>query len=251
MPTATLPTPEQVAEMMAYSDDNLVPNLIACLTICATAATIFIGLCLWSRWIVRGRFSLDVSDCLAVTAWTRLDIVWLLLAAENLYVTTLALLKFSILSLYRNIFTSSRTFRRVTWVVTALVTEWLLQVVLSSNLQYIPIAASWDLNVHGNCINYGVEALVAYIINIFTDIMILSMPIPLFLKLITSKAQKRRLAISFAAGGRDHRTVSFHRRRRDHGRVSRYVIATYRPLYRGIFHGLTAAGYGNPEHVSG
>ncbi|KAI0379514.1 hypothetical protein F5Y04DRAFT_282935 [Hypomontagnella monticulosa] len=227
MPGPIIPTPEEIAYMLSRPDDSLVPNIIACCAICMTAATIFIGLRLWSRRIVRGRLQLDVSDWFAVAAWivylpytvclaliTRYGggkhIVFvtdprmlgiLTIVDECLYVTTLALLKFSILSLYRKIFASSVIFYRFTWVVTAMVAEWLLQVLIATNLQCIPIEASWDLNVKGTCINYGVEALVAYIINITTDLVILSMPIPIVLKLNASKSQKRRLIISFAAGG--------------------------------------------------
>ncbi|KAJ8127561.1 hypothetical protein O1611_g6074 [Lasiodiplodia mahajangana] len=125
----------------------------------------------------------------------------LYIAQENFYAATSALLKFSILSLYRELFRTSRTFCLCTWAVTALVTEWFVQVVLATNLQCIPISASWDPSVRGTCINYGIEALVAYLINISTDFIILSMPIPLILKLQVSKPQKWRLIISFATGG--------------------------------------------------
>ncbi|RWA05230.1 hypothetical protein EKO27_g9876 [Xylaria grammica] len=135
---------------------------------------------------------------LLLTTWNALQ---LYIVQENLYAATLACLKFSILSLYRTLFGSSRTFHLCTWAVGALVAEWFLQVVLATNLQCVPLSASWDPDAGGTCINYGVEALVAYIINISTDIIILSMPIPLVLKLNTSKTQKRRLIISFAAGG--------------------------------------------------
>ncbi|KAJ3565028.1 hypothetical protein NPX13_g7646 [Xylaria arbuscula] len=185
MPGAVSSTPDQ---------DSRVPNIIACGVITFASATIFVALRLWSRKIARGRLALDVSDWFAVAAW-------LYIVQENLYAATVACLKFSILSLYRNIFKSSLVFYRLTWVVSALVTEWFLQVVLSTNLQCIPLSASWDSSVKGTCINYGTEALAAYLINISTDILILSMPIPLVLKLHTSKAQKRRLIISFAAGG--------------------------------------------------
>ncbi|KAI0413545.1 hypothetical protein F5X98DRAFT_351794 [Xylaria grammica] len=227
MPGAVTPTPEEIAWMLSRPHDSVVPNIIACGIITFTFSTLFISLRLWSRRIVRGRFALDASDWFAVAAWsfyvpfivtfilvTRygggrhavfitdprlLGILYIV--QENLYAATLACLKLSILSLYRTLFGSSRTFRLCTWAVGALVAEWFLQVVLATNLQCVPLSASWDPDAGGTCINYGVEALVAYIINISTDIIILSMPIPLVLRLNTSKTQKRRLIISFAAGG--------------------------------------------------
>ncbi|KAI1435759.1 hypothetical protein GGR50DRAFT_283931 [Xylaria sp. CBS 124048] len=228
MPGPVLPSPDQIAWMLTRPQDSLVPNIISCAVICLAAATVFIALRLWSRTIVRGKLRLDVSDWLALVAWiiyVPYTAVLLLIAKngggrhivfvkdtrlfgiltiidENLYTVVLALLKLSVLSLYRSLFGSSRIFYRCTWIVTAVVIEWLIQVLLSTNLQCMPISASWDPSVHGKCINYGIEALVAYLINIGVDITILSLPIPLVLRLHASKAQKRRLIISFAAGGR-------------------------------------------------
>ncbi|KAI1737053.1 hypothetical protein F4680DRAFT_430131 [Xylaria scruposa] len=227
MPGPVVPSPEEVAWMLTRPNDSFIPNIIACATISLTAATVFIGLRLWSRRIVKGKLHLDISDWFAVAAWfvyvvytaslillTRYGlgkhIVFVTnqrllgiftVVAESLYAVTLALLKLGILALYRKLFGSSRIFKICTWAVSALVIEWLLQVLLATNLQCIPIAASWDPSLNGNCINYGVEALVAYLINISTDLTILSLPIPIVLKLNTSKIQKRRLIISFAAGG--------------------------------------------------
>ncbi|KAI0449570.1 hypothetical protein F5B21DRAFT_493942 [Xylaria acuta] len=227
MPGPVVPTPEEVAWMLTRPHDSFIPNIIACATISLTAATIFVGLRLWSRRIVRGKLHLDVSDWFAVVAWfvyaaytasililthyglgkhivfvtdSRLLGIFTVVA-ESLYAVTLALLKLSVLAVYRKLFGTSRIFRICTWAVSALVIEWLLQVLLATNLQCIPIAASWDPSLNGNCINYGLEALVAYLINISTDLTILSLPIPIVLKLNASKAQKRRLIISFAAGG--------------------------------------------------
>ena len=115
---------------------------------------------------------------------------------ENLYVVVLALLKFGVMSLHRQIFGSSRRFVICTWMATALVAEWMLQVILASNLQCIPISAVWDLNIQGKCIEYGSEALAAYIINITVDLVILSIPIPLVLKLKMSQSKKLGLIIA-------------------------------------------------------
>ncbi|KAI1419333.1 hypothetical protein F5Y12DRAFT_794065 [Xylaria sp. FL1777] len=266
MPGATLPTPDEIAWMLSRPNDSRIPDVFASGLITFTAATIFIGLRLWSRQIARGRLALDVSDWFAVAAWflflvftvsflvgtkygagkhavfvTDARILGIMfIVQENLYASTLACLKLSILSLYRNIFGASLTFYRWTWVVSAFVAEWFLQVVLSTNLQCVPISAAWDPTVKATCINYGIEALVAYLINIITDLVILSMPIPIVLKLNTSKAQKRRLIISFAAGGRLclYWTIIPSSILGDVELAIGFLatsVATYRPLYRFIF----------------
>lgn len=122
---------------------------------------------------------------------------------ESLHPCILGLLKFSILSLYRRIFSSSRWFYILTWIVTALLVELALQVVISTNLQCSPIAYAWDQSIKGSCIDYGAEALSAYVINITTDPMILIVPIPLVLKLGISEQKKGGgLLTVFAVGGR-------------------------------------------------
>lgn len=69
MPGPTIPTPEQIAYMQEHASDNIVPNLIACSTICPILATIFIGFRLWSRRINHGHLKLDASDYLSISAW--------------------------------------------------------------------------------------------------------------------------------------------------------------------------------------
>ncbi|KAI1481876.1 hypothetical protein F4774DRAFT_347289 [Daldinia eschscholtzii] len=229
MPGPTSPTPEEAAEMLSRPGDDKTANIIVCCSISLLFATVFIGLRLWSRRVLNGRILLDLSDWFAIMAWVfyvayvaniimvtrhglgrhivfvtnpRLLSIYTIIS-ENFYAVTLALLKFSVLCLYRKVFSSSTRFCRFTWVLTALVTEWMLQIILATNLQCIPISATWDPTIidQSTCINYGVEALVAYVMNITTDLTILSMPIPLVLRLNTSKSQKRRLIIVFAAGG--------------------------------------------------
>ncbi|OTB12729.1 hypothetical protein K445DRAFT_25441 [Daldinia sp. EC12] len=278
MPGPTSPTPEEAAEMLSRPGDDRTANIIVCCSISLLFATVFIGLRLWSRRVLNGRILLDLSDWFAIMAWVfyvayvaniimvtrhglgrhivfvtnpRLLSIYTIIS-ENFYAVTLALLKFSVLCLYRKVFSSSTRFCRFTWVLTALVTEWMLQIILATNLQCVPISATWDPTIidQSTCINYGVEALVAYVMNITTDLTILSMPIPLVLRLNTSKSQKRRLIIVFAAGGRQCLY-------RDNvpsamlGVVEIMVgflatsIATYRPLYYLISKGTVMENSGN------
>ncbi|KAI0154533.1 hypothetical protein GGR57DRAFT_465984 [Xylariaceae sp. FL1272] len=222
-----VPSAEEIAYYEAHADDNIVPNIIACATVAAIGATVFILLRLWSRRIHHGRLKLDISDYLALAAWflyipyniffgliTRYGagrhIIFVTnprllqifsIIDETLYALVLALLKFSILSLYRQIFGNNKAIYIWTWALTAVVAAWSLQIIFSTNFQCVPISASWDVTQQGRCINYGVEALVAYITDIITDLTILSMPIPVLRKLNVSKSKKRMLMIVFAAGG--------------------------------------------------
>ncbi|KAI0111154.1 hypothetical protein GGR51DRAFT_569214 [Nemania sp. FL0031] len=248
-----VPTPEQVAYMQAHASDNLAPNIIACVSISATAATVFVALRLWSRRIQHGSMNLDASDYLVLAAWAvyipynilgglsarygggrhiifvteRRLLQIISIVVEVLYSIVLAFLKFSILSLYRKIF--------------GIVAVWVVLVLICTNLQCIPISYTWDPTQKGTCINYGAEALVVFIVDIITDLTILSMPIPLVWKLHTSKANKRGLFAVFAAGGRYHNLAcNLHLALLIHNYTTLIgflatSIATYRPLIQFLF----------------
>ncbi|KAI1145863.1 hypothetical protein F4825DRAFT_442572 [Nemania diffusa] len=222
-----LPTPEEAAWQLEHPHDDLRAAIIALSAVNGSLATLFVGLRVWSRRLLHGRYHFEANDLLCITAWVfyvgfliatdmatrygygrhivftnnpRLAQTWSIVS-ENLYAAVLALLKLSILSLYRQIFGSTVWFYRATWVLTFIVTSLGLWVILASDFQCVPIAASWDLSIKGTCINYGLSGLLAYIVNILTDLTILSLPIPLVLKLNVSKPKRRMLLITFAAGG--------------------------------------------------
>lgn len=64
-----IPTPQQIAYMKAHSDDTLVPNIIACCSVCGIASIIFILMRFWSRKLVHGRVKVQMSDWLLIIAW--------------------------------------------------------------------------------------------------------------------------------------------------------------------------------------
>ncbi|RYP92413.1 hypothetical protein DL770_001430 [Monosporascus sp. CRB-9-2] len=227
MAGAKLPTPEETAWQLAHPEDSLTRSLIAASFICASLATIFVALRIWSKRLLHGRFRLEVADWLCVAAWVlfiplevaqylatqyglgrhvvfvtnprKLQI--LLLISVNCYAVVLALLKLSVLSLYRTLFKQAVWFYRTTWAVCFVVVSLGVWVVLASDLQCVPIKATWDPFVQATCINYGLSGLLAYIVNIVTDLVILSMPVPLVLNLNVSLQRKRLLIFTFAMGG--------------------------------------------------
>ncbi|KAI0508718.1 hypothetical protein F5B22DRAFT_620078 [Xylaria bambusicola] len=224
-----LPTAEQAARQLAHPGDNLSPSVITACAVSSALGTVFVALRIWSKRILyHNRFRLDVNDWLCLTAWalfiasetifavaTRYGfgrhVVFvtnprmlqiLSLVAENLYAVEIALLKLSILSLYQHIFRQHTWFFRATWLVGFVAVSLGIWVILATNLQCIPIAATWDPTiVDATCINYGLSALLAYIVNIVIDLVILTMPIPCVLKLKLSVHRKWMLILTFATGG--------------------------------------------------
>ncbi|KAI0020249.1 hypothetical protein F4780DRAFT_374572 [Xylariomycetidae sp. FL0641] len=222
-----VPTEEQVIWMQEHSSDTRVPDIIAACSILPVAASIFVVLRLISRRLLRGSMRLYANDWLVLVAWflymvfivclgvttgygagrhiiyaTDVRLLQILnLVNENLYSCVLVLLKWSVILLYRQLFASRvRWFDRLTWAVAFVATALGLQVLITTNLQCIPIATTWDPSIPGTCFDYGTSALVAYVVNFVTELTLLSMPIPLVVRLQISRQKKWMLLLMFSAG---------------------------------------------------
>ncbi|GAP84325.1 putative integral membrane protein [Rosellinia necatrix] len=220
------PSPEYLAWMLARPDDTRAPGLIAACAVALAVATTSVALRLLSRRLQRSPLRLVASDQLAVAAWfffvatcvlvslsTRYGagrhsvfvsdprlLIITYVVAENTYAVVVALLKLSVLSLYRSIFAHTKWFCTLTWVMSGFVVALAAQTIISSDLQCIPLGRLWDLTLPGTCINYSLQALIAYIQNILIDIVLLTMPIPLVRKLHLDKRKKLGVILVFAAG---------------------------------------------------
>jgi hypothetical protein len=121
---------------------------------------------------------------------------------EAAYQVSIAFVKFSILTLYGSVFQSS-TFRLWLWAVAAFTGAACITGVFGAIFQCVPFQAAWDLTIPGSyCIRYGILAIVITAINIFTDFVILLLPVPLVRRLNTSKKKKRMIMFTFAMGSR-------------------------------------------------
>jgi hypothetical protein len=67
--------------------------------------------------------------------------------------------------------------------------------------QCVPIAAGWDLNIKGRCINLSLAFTIVGAINVITDAVILAMPLPQLWRLNTTTARKAQLVGMFLTGG--------------------------------------------------
>ncbi|KAI0165255.1 hypothetical protein GGR52DRAFT_575346 [Hypoxylon sp. FL1284] len=187
------PTSEEAAWMRAHEDDNMVPNIIACCSICSIASTVFLALRIQSRKIARGRFMLDISDWLLVGGWTSI-------LAEMFTFPAMALIKLSILRLYGSIFTS-RAFRYSLWTVAGVVGGSAIAATIVTVVQCIPVESIWSGDTVGrHCLNYSLMSIIICTISIITDIVLLVMPIPLIRQLHISRHKKYVLMITFGMG---------------------------------------------------
>ena len=113
----------------------------------------------------------------------------------------MSFIKFSIARFYWNIF-PQQWFRWALIGVAAFMTGWFVSADLVSIFQCTPVARLWDKTREGTCVDFGAFALATAALNVFTDLVILALPIPLILGLKMSQRKKILLILTFALGSR-------------------------------------------------
>lgn len=117
------------------------------------------------------------------------------------YNACLGFIKTSALSLYLRL-TPSRTFRRITLVLLAVVTSQATANICACIFQCSPIKFLWDQSIPGGkCININAFYLANAALNIFTDFLTYTLPMPMLWRLQLPKRQRIGLIIILGLGG--------------------------------------------------
>ncbi|KAI1754328.1 hypothetical protein F4782DRAFT_51049 [Xylaria castorea] len=121
-------------------------------------------------------------------------------AIEILYNPILALVKTSILLLLMRLFGQKPGVKRfILWVNTANI-GMMIGVFFGTVLQCTPINKTWETSLQGTCIDRRVLFTVSSSINIFTDILILALPMRIFIDLKIPRRTKIALMFIFLLG---------------------------------------------------
>lgn len=124
----------------------------------------------------------------------------LILPFEALYGITLCLIKSSIICFYFRIFGNTRSFRISAFVVLAFIICWALSVILETFLLCRPVAYNWDTSIKGTCGDRNKVYVSAGALNVITDFMVMSLPIPHILSLQLKLKKKLGLLLMFSLG---------------------------------------------------
>ncbi|CZR51597.1 uncharacterized protein PAC_01474 [Phialocephala subalpina] len=124
----------------------------------------------------------------------------LILPFEALYGITLCLIKSSIICFYFRIFGKTKSFRISAFVVLAFIICWALSVVLETFLLCRPVAYNWDTSIKGTCGDRNTVYVSAGALNVITDFMVMSLPIPHILSLQLKLKKKLGLLLMFSLG---------------------------------------------------
>ncbi|KAG4443677.1 hypothetical protein IFR05_000863 [Cadophora sp. M221] len=118
---------------------------------------------------------------------------------ELSYLTTMPLIKLSILFFYLRIF-QRRGFRISVWVMIAFVASAGVAFVVTGTVQCIPISRSFDRSISGKCIDLNALAYANSGIGILQDIIILVLPFPEIVYLNMRTRKKVLLLLMFSLG---------------------------------------------------
>ena len=119
---------------------------------------------------------------------------------EPLYAVSILTIKISILCLYRRIFPQR-------WLKYALLATGVLTAAhcicffCLSIFQCLPLRSLVNPNIRDHCVNFATAGLILGIANVLTDIMALTLPVPIIWRLQTSKTRKRLTTMTFLLGG--------------------------------------------------
>lgn len=201
------------------------PTQITTTTILLVLATVFVILRFWARHYVAAKYGLDdwliVAGLISVfvigglnygmvhygmgrhASTLNLDMIENvlkhLLGFECMYVTAVALIKFSLLAMYLRIF-PSRGFKIAAYIIGGTVAAWWIAIVLVCIFQCNPIYVAWEPWMPGQCIDLKGSFIGNAVPNIVTDIAILIMPVKQVWALHTAPAQKISLICTFGLG---------------------------------------------------
>ncbi|KAL8820396.1 MAG: hypothetical protein Q9223_001387, partial [Gallowayella weberi] len=107
--------------------------------------------------------------------------------------------KISILLFYIHLF-PTKPFRFAAYTLIVVVTLWMIQQSLASLLLCQPISYNWDASVNGHCGNVAANCLAGAVVNTFTDILILILPMPTIWHLHVPLRNKIILSLIFGLG---------------------------------------------------
>lgn len=122
-----------------------------------------------------------------------------LIAVQLCWAFSLMFVKFSLLFFYKRIF-SIKSFRVSAYVVMGIVSCWAVSVVLETFFLCRPFNYNWEPMVKHTCGNRVASYIASGGLNLITDLMVLSLPIPMVWALQIPRRNKIILLGVFGVG---------------------------------------------------
>ncbi|KAF2142859.1 uncharacterized protein K452DRAFT_286486 [Aplosporella prunicola CBS 121167] len=165
--------------------------LLFALAIWFTDMSLFQVLTQWGM----GKHLWDVSQAILSPGFLRLWVI-----AAIVYSGAILFIKLSILFFYRHLFPVDQ-FSLKWWLVTIFTVGYSVGGICASLFACTPMRASWDMNIKEyHCIDKSAFYIVNAVLNSFSDLLILALPLPVVWKLGLDTRQKITLSIVFTLG---------------------------------------------------
>lgn len=121
---------------------------------------------------------------------------------QMLYYFAISFAKFSIISSYFRIFPYKRL-HQICWGVLGVTAAFLVAAVTATIFVCHPIQAAWDptLRTPMSCFHFVDLLYASSVLNVLTDVVLCTLPLPYFLKLNIPLKQKVTASCLFIAGG--------------------------------------------------
>ena len=128
--------------------------------------------------------------------------VQILQISNVLYLSSVTLAKISILLFYNRLFGVNKTFRWITHSVIGFITSYFIGCALAVIFQCIPPAATWNMPLRetSQCASILTINIAIGGLNIFSDVLILLLPVPTLCMLHLSLSQKFGLVVVMTVG---------------------------------------------------
>ncbi|KAJ0426098.1 hypothetical protein BJY00DRAFT_298228 [Aspergillus carlsbadensis] len=123
----------------------------------------------------------------------------LLYAFEPVYITAVAIIKFSVLLMYNRIF-PVRYIRIGSYILGGITLAWLISVDLVAIFQCTPVRKAWNQPLPGHCINLKAALIGNGVPNFVTDICILALPVRCIWNLQAGMWQRVSIIAVFLSG---------------------------------------------------
>ncbi|KAF2803590.1 uncharacterized protein BDZ99DRAFT_427008, partial [Mytilinidion resinicola] len=124
----------------------------------------------------------------------------LIMSASVLYVPCLGLAKFSLLLFYYKL-SPLQWFKIAVYIVMFVVIGYSFAIIFALIFPCRPIAKNWDVLItEGTCINRTIIYIMTAVVNVATDLTLLTLPIPMIVRLQMPRIQKIGLVAMFTLG---------------------------------------------------
>ncbi|KAI9150321.1 LOW QUALITY PROTEIN: Satratoxin biosynthesis SC0 cluster protein [Paramyrothecium foliicola] len=182
-------TPSLTKDEMHIAEEAI-PAIIS-LSVFAALSLIIVSLRIYTRvFLVKNPGADDALIAGSMALWSSIP----------LYNASLSMCKLSIALQYYRVFRTA-TMQKIIKAIIVLLVIYSMWSILGTVLTCVPVSKWWTPTKEGKCFDRNIINYVNAGINIFTDLIMLAIPIPLLHKLQISRKQKFILVGVFACGG--------------------------------------------------